>query len=50
MKDNVTHSNINDHMIELNSGAGAKNDDTDKMEEDPPPWKKKSKESKNSKK
>ena len=41
MKDNVTHSNINNHMRELNSGACAKYDDTDNMEEDPLPWKKK---------
>ena len=32
MKDNVTRSNINDHMRELNSGAGAKDDGTDKKE------------------
>ena len=31
MKDNVTHSNINNHLRELNSGAGAKDDDTDNM-------------------
>ena len=42
MKDYVTNGSINDHMRELNSGVGAKNDDTDKMEEDPPPRKKKS--------
>ena len=41
-RDNLTHSNINDHMRELNSGAGAKDDDTGKMEEDPLPRKKKS--------
>ena len=34
MKDNITHSNIYDCLIELNSGAGAKNDDTGTMEED----------------
>ena len=32
MKDNITHSNINFHMRELNYGAGAKDNDTDKME------------------
>ena len=48
MKYNVTHSNINDHLRELNSGAGAKDDDTDNMEEYPPPWKKKSRYSKKS--
>ena len=42
MKDNVTHSNINEHMRELSYGAGAKDDDTDKMEEDPLYWKNKS--------
>ena len=42
MKDNVTHTNINDHLRELNSGADAKDSDTDKMEEDTPPRKKKS--------
>ena len=31
MKDNVTLININDHLRELNSGAGAKDDDTDKI-------------------
>ena len=31
MKDNVTHSNINNHLRELNYGAGAKDDDTDKI-------------------
>ena len=50
MKYDITHGNINDHLIELNSGAGAKENDTDKMEEDTPPWKKKSRESKKSKK
>ena len=50
MKDNLTHSNINDHMRELNSGAGAKDDDTNKMEEDPLPQNKKSRESKRRKK
>ena len=49
MKDNVTHSNINEHMRELNSGAGARDDDTDKMEKYPLPRKKKSRESKNRK-
>ena len=44
MKDNGTHSNINNHMKELNSGAGTKDNDTDKTEEDPPPRKKKSRE------
>ena len=44
MKDNVTHSNINGHLRELNSRAGAKDNDTDKMEEDPFPRKKKSRE------
>ena len=33
-------------MVELNSGAGAKEDDTDRMEEDPLPQKNKSRESK----
>ena len=42
VKYNVTHSNINNHLRELNSGAGTKDDDTDKIEEDPFPWKKKS--------
>ena len=32
MKDNVTLININDHLRELHSGAGAKDNDTDKME------------------
>ena len=32
MKDYVAHNNINDYMRELNSGAGTKDDDTDKME------------------
>ena len=50
MKDNVTHSYINNHMRELNSGAGAKVDDTYKMEEDPPTRKNKSRESKKRKK
>ena len=45
MKDNVSHSNINNHPRELNSGAGAKEDDMGKMEEDPLPRKKKSRES-----
>ena len=36
MKDNVTHSNITKNLRELNSGADAKDDDNDKMEEDPP--------------
>ena len=34
MKDYLTHCNINNHLRELNSGAGAKDNDTDKMEED----------------
>ena len=34
MKDNITHSNIYDRLIELNSGAGTKDDDTGTMEED----------------
>ena len=46
MKDNVTHSNINDHLRELNSGADAKDDDTDNIEEDPLPRKNKSRDSK----
>ena len=32
MRDNVSHSNINNHLRELNYGAGAKDNDTDKME------------------
>ena len=32
MKDNVTHININGHLRELNSVAGVKDNDTDKME------------------
>ena len=44
IKDNVTHSNMNDHLRELNSGAGAKDYNTNKMEEDPLPRKKKSRE------
>ena len=47
MDDNVTHSNINFHMRELNYGAGTKDYDTDKMEEYPFLRKKKSRESKN---
>ena len=31
MKDNISHSNINNHLKELNYGAGAKDNDTDKM-------------------
>ena len=50
MNNNVTHSNINNHIRELNYGAGAKDNDTDKMEEYPPPKKKKSRESKKRKK
>ena len=50
MKDNVSHSNINNHLRELNSVAGAKDDDTDKMEEDSLPGKKKSRDSKKRKK
>ena len=46
IKDNVTNSNIKKYLRELNSGAGAKDDDTDNMEEDPLPRKKKSRESK----
>ena len=46
MKDNVTHSNINDHLRVLNSVSGTKDDDTNKMEEDTLPRKKKSIESK----
>ena len=45
MRYNLTHSNINSHPRELNYGAGAKEDATDKMEEDPLPRKKKSIES-----
>ena len=41
MKDNVSHSNINTHLREHNSGAGPRDNDTDKMEEDPLPQKKK---------
>ena len=44
IKDNVTHSNMNDHLRELNSEAGAKDYNTDQMEEDPLPRKKKSRE------
>ena len=47
MKDNVTHSNIKKNLREMNSGADAKDDDTDNMEEYPPLQKKKSGESKN---
>ena len=50
MKDNVTHSNIKNHLRELNYGACAKVDDTDKMEEYPLPRKKKSRDSKKRKK
>ena len=50
MKDNVTYSNINDHLRELNSGAGANDNDTDKTEEYLPPRKKKSRDSKKRKK
>ena len=32
MKDNVTHSNINKHLRELNSGVGANDNYTDRME------------------
>ena len=32
MKNNVTCSNINEHLRELNSDAGAKYNDTDSME------------------
>ena len=46
MKYNVTHININDHLRELNSGTGNKEDDTDNIEEDPLLRKKKSRESK----
>ena len=46
MQDTLTHSNINDHLRELNSGAGATDDDTDNIEEDPLLRKKKSRESK----
>ena len=46
MKDNLSHSNINNHLRELNSGAGAKDNDNDKMEEDPLPRNNKSRESK----
>ena len=34
IKDNVTNSNIQKHMRELNYGADAKDDDNDNMEED----------------
>ena len=47
MKDNLDHSNINEHLREMNSGAGTKDNDTDKMEEYPLPRKNKSRESKN---
>ena len=46
MKDNVTHSNITKNLRELNSGADAKDDDTDNIEEDPLPRKNKSRDSK----
>ena len=46
MNDNVTNSNINNHLRELNLGAGAKDNDTDNMEEDPLPRNNKSRESK----
>ena len=48
IKDNVTHSNINDHLRELNVGAGAKDVDTDNMEEYTTPRKNKSREIKRS--
>ena len=35
MKDNVSHSNINNHPRELNFGAGAKDNAIDNTEEDP---------------
>ena len=41
MKYNVSHSNINNHLIELNAWAGTKDDGTDKMEKDPIPRKNK---------
>ena len=41
MKDNVTRSNINVHLRELNSGTGSKEDDNDNIERDPPPRKNK---------
>ena len=50
MKDYLTHCNINNHLRELNAGAGAKENDTDKMEEDPLPQKKKSRDIKKRKK
>ena len=50
MKDNVTRVNINEHLRELNSFAGSKDDDTDKMEQYPLLRKKKSRESKKRKK
>ena len=46
IKDNVSHTKINNQMRELNSGAGAKDNDTDNMEEDPLPRNNKSRESK----
>ena len=46
MKDNVTHSNINNHLRELNYGAGAKDDDTDKIKKNPSPRKNESIDSK----
>ena len=50
MKGYLTHTTINDHLVELNYGAGAKDTDTYKMEEDTLPRKNKSKESKKRKK
>ena len=46
MKDILTHSNISNHIRELNSEAGARDNDTDKTDKDPQPRKKKSRESK----
>ena len=50
IKDIVTHSSINEHRRYLISGAGAKDDDTDKTKEYTPPCKKRSRESKKRKK
>ena len=49
MKDNVTPSNINNHLRELNYGVGATGDNIDKMEEYSLPQKKKSRKSKKKK-
>ena len=49
IKDNLTHSRINDHMRELNSRASAKDNDSDTIKEDSLPQKKKQRESKEKK-